>query len=59
VNTNLFKKSTFLDDVWDGLHLDAFRLVDVFEGVELTGLFVLDNTNLRQGQRMLTGKEWR
>lgn len=50
---HLFEKSAFLNDVGDGLHFDAFCLVDVLEGVELAGLLVLDDADLGgcQGER--------
>lgn len=43
---HLFEKSAFLNDVGDGLHFDAFCLVDVLEGVELASLLVLDDADL-------------
>lgn len=48
----LFKKSPFLDDVWNCFHFDAFCLVNVFEGVELACLFVLYDTDLGKKIRM-------
>jgi len=42
-----------LYDVWDGFHLDASRLADVFKGVKLTSLLVLDNTDLGRDQWLL------
>lgn len=46
--TDLFQETAFLHDVGDGLHLDAFGLVDVLEGVEFTALLVLDDSDLER-----------
>jgi hypothetical protein len=45
-STNLFEQAAFLNDVGDGLHLDAFGFVDVLESIELLCLLVLDNADL-------------
>ena len=42
----LLEKSALLDDVGDGFHLDAFRLIDVLERIEVLGLLVLDHSDL-------------
>jgi hypothetical protein len=44
--TYLFQQSSLLDDIRDCLHLDAFLLVDVFEGKECFRMLVLDHTDL-------------
>jgi hypothetical protein len=46
IATCLLEQSSLLDDVGNGLHLDTFGLVDVFESVEVAGLFVLYDTDL-------------
>jgi hypothetical protein len=53
---HLFEKPALLDDVRDGLHLDAFRLVDVLERVEVACLFVLDDADLER-QRIVSMRE--
>jgi len=35
-----------LNDIGDSFHLYALRLVDILEGIKLTGLLVLDDPNL-------------
>lgn len=44
--THLLKQSPLLDDIRHGLHLDAFRLVDVLERVQRLCVFVLDHADL-------------
>ena len=46
--TNFFQKPSFLYNIWHGFHLHTFSLVDVFESIELAGLLVLDDPNLRK-----------
>ena len=43
-----------MDDVRNGFHLDTLGLVDVFEGVELLGLLVLDDANLAKADMHTT-----
>jgi hypothetical protein len=38
-----------LNNIGDCFHLYALRLVDILEGIEITGLLVLDDPNLRNG----------
>lgn len=46
---DLFEKTSFLDDVGYGAHLDAFGFVDVFESIEIFGLLVLDDADFAKG----------
>lgn len=43
----LFEQAAFLYHIGHGLHFDALGFIDVFQGIELMSLLVLDNTNLR------------
>lgn len=57
--TDLFEKAAFLDDVGDRLHLYAFCLVYVLEGIEFTCLLVLHYSDLgkrRQSAEQEDGK---
>lgn len=36
--TDLFQQPSFLYNIWDGSHLHALSLVDVFESIELASL---------------------
>ena len=45
--TDLFEQSPLLDDIGDGFLLDAASLVDVFEGIEILRLLVLNDPDLR------------
>ena len=44
--TDLFKETAFLNDVWNGFHLDALSLIDIFQGIEFARLFVLNDPDL-------------
>ena len=46
--TNLFQQLSLLYDIWNSFHLHALGLVDVFEGIQLAGLLVLDDPNLKE-----------
>jgi hypothetical protein len=46
--TNLFQQPSLLYNIWNSSHLHALSLVDVFEGIELAGLLVLDDPNLEE-----------
>ena len=48
---DLFQQAALLNDIGNGLHLDAFRLVDVFESIQLAALLVLDDSDLRNERR--------
>ena len=48
---HLLQQSALLNDVGDGLHLHTFGLVDILEGVKITGLLVLDDSDLRYRQK--------
>jgi hypothetical protein len=54
---NLFEQPSFLDNVSNSSHLDAFRFVDVFEGIQLSRLLVLDDTNFAEGAFTNTAEE--
>lgn len=43
---DLFQQPSFLDDISDCFHLYTFCLVDVFQSVELSALFVLHDPHL-------------
>ena len=43
---HLLKQPPLLNNVRNGFHTDTFCFVDVFEGIELARLFVLDDSNL-------------
>ena len=45
--SNLFKKPSLLNDIRDSLHFNTFAFVDVFKGIEIASLLVLDYTDLR------------
>ena len=47
----LLQQSALLNDVGDGLHLHTLGLVDILEGVKITGLLVLDDSDLRCRQK--------
>lgn len=51
VATDLFKQSSLLNDIWDGFLLDATSFVDVFKGVEILRLFVLNDSDLEWRER--------
>lgn len=44
--THLLKQPSLLYDIWDCLHFDALRLVDVLESVQFPRLLVLDHSDL-------------
>lgn len=44
---HLLEEPSLLDDIGNSLHLDAFCLVDILESVEISCLFVLDDSNLQ------------
>jgi len=44
--TDLFKETAFLDDIRNGFHLDTLSLIDIFQGIEFTGLFMLNDPDL-------------
>lgn len=46
--TNLFQQPSLLYNIWNSSHLHALSFVDVFEGIELAGLLVLDDPNLEE-----------
>ncbi len=46
--TDLFQQAPLLDNVRDGLHLDALRLIYVLESIEILGLLVLYHTDLQE-----------
>jgi hypothetical protein len=46
--TNLFQQLSLLNNIWNGSHLYALSFVDVFEGIELASLLVLDDPNLKE-----------
>lgn len=46
--TNLFQQPSLLYNIWNSSHLHALGLVNVFEGIELAGLLVLDDPNLKE-----------
>ena len=43
----LLQQSALLNDVSNGFHLDALRLVDIFEGIEIACLLVLNDSDLQ------------
>jgi hypothetical protein len=50
--TNLFQQPSLLYNIWNSFHLHAFSLVDVFEGIELASLLVLDDPNLKESNEV-------
>ncbi len=43
---NLLKQASLLNDIGDGLHSHALCFVDIFEGVQVACLLVLNDANL-------------
>ena len=54
----LLEQPALLDDVRDCLHLDTLCLVDVLQRIELTGLLVLDDSDLGRRGDELAWREW-
>lgn len=50
VTTDLFEESSLLDDIRNCFLLDATSLVDVFEGIEILRLLVLNDPDLRKDE---------
>ena len=46
--TNLFQQPSLLYNIWNSSHLHTFGLVNVLEGIELAGLLVLDDSDLKE-----------
>ena len=53
VRTDFFEELTLLNDIRDGLLLDALRLVDILEGKELLRLFMFHNPDLNLHNELL------
>jgi hypothetical protein len=45
--TCFFQQTSFLYNVRHSLHLNTLGLVDIFEGIQFPGLFVLHNPDLQ------------
>jgi hypothetical protein len=43
---HLLEQASLLNDISDGLHSHAFCFVDIFEGVQVACLLVLNDANL-------------
>ena len=43
---DLFKQAALLNHIGNRLHLNAFCFVDVFKGVQVASLLMLDDPNL-------------
>ena len=56
--TDLFEKAAFLDDVGDRLHLNAFCLVYVLEGIEFSCLLVLHYSDLGRERSVSRNERW-
>jgi len=53
LSTYLFEQPPFLDNIRNSLLLDASRLVDIFQSIELLRLLVLNDSDLNE--RSATG----